>query len=354
MAMLQLTIPSDASFESLDGWQHLGGDTYAAVQAHILVVRRRDNTALKGFPFKTLNFPANTEYSVQNKSIRVIKHAGKIQETIQDTLSSKFSAELVTKLAAEIGISASLPSGKLTTEAQAKAGAELAEAMQYTIAKENSFEIEDTREVVGSISVKPDDGTGKPLQLSFYLSFWPCYYDVYLYRLRYLRLRYQKHWYWWNVRDTIETTEHVLKRPLFRIKYFEPQNEYSITDNDYTPDISADEALGYEIVELSVAMPATAFQEGESLEKLAKLAFPVSSEEKRTAGSRPGAKKIARRHPPRPAAKTAGRKKAAKALVKSGGRKKATKVPINKKPTAAARTRTSATAKKTSRSTKGR
>jgi hypothetical protein len=330
MRVIPVTIPPDSAFEDLKGWRRVGSDTYIAVQAHVLIVPRRDRSALKGSPFRTLSYPPGSEYSVQNKSVRVIKRAGKIQETIQDTLNSKFSAELASKLASEVGVSHAMPSAKVTTEVQAKAAAELAEAVQNTISSEKSFEIENTEEIDRSISIKGGAEGSELLQLSFYYSFWPCYYDVYLYRLRYLRLRFQKGWFWRNVRDTIEDKDLPLKRPLFRIKYFEPQDEFSISDRDYMPDIDSDDAADFEFIELTEAMPAAPFKLGESLVELAKIAFPATPDEKKAARARRGERNISRT--PATAARKSATRKAPKATGKkaAGAVKKAAKAPTKK------------------------
>src|SRR5262249_11734731 len=125
LTVFRITTPSDEALEDSANWQKLGNQTYAAVQAHILVIQERATKAAKGSPVKTIDIPAGAEYVIQNKTARVTKFAGEIQRTVQNTLTSKYSAEIASKLAAETSFAGPVPSGKLSSEFQSKVGTEL-------------------------------------------------------------------------------------------------------------------------------------------------------------------------------------------------------------------------------------
>src|SRR5579862_6024870 len=62
-------------------------------------------------------------------------------------------------------------------------------------------------------------------------------------RIEYLRLKYKKRWVWKDVRDTILKEELSVQRPIFRAVYYEPQDECSIAEGSYVPDIEDDQGL---------------------------------------------------------------------------------------------------------------
>jgi hypothetical protein len=132
---LYLNIPTDETLESPKSWQKLGDSTFSVIQAHIVGVKRREKKIYRGPLVDAQTLPGGTKYQIQVKTATVTKNAGEIQESIQETVSDKFSDKIATKIAAEIGSRGPMPSGKLSTELQADASAELTDAVQNTVTR---------------------------------------------------------------------------------------------------------------------------------------------------------------------------------------------------------------------------
>jgi len=69
-----------------------------------------------------------------------------------------------------------------------------------------------------------------------------------------------------------------VKSPLFRASYYEPQDECSIAEGTYKPEVEEDEGLRIEV--LNGSYPKFDPLASPTLEELAKLAFPVTKEER--------------------------------------------------------------------------
>lgn len=275
-----IRIPSDEALEEQSGWTSLGDGTYSAIRFHVLVVRQRDRSIVKGPALKVLNLPGWSEYKVERKNARIVKNTGTIQESIQETVTTKLAQEVTQKVAAEIGVTGVLPSAKLSNEVQLKSGAELTEAVQRGLTHTRSYEVQNSEEITRSVSYK-SDGTSRPaLSLHFYLGLWPWRWDFYLLKAEYLRLRYANPWYWRDVRKTITETVAEPKLPLFRAVFYEPQDEFSISEGSHTPDIT-DDGDEVAIAPLADAIGQSGCPAGTPLQELARRAFPVTREEKK-------------------------------------------------------------------------
>lgn len=336
---IYLQIPPEESLRSRNGWRDLGQKTFAAFRAHIVIVKRREKGALKGSPVKTLDLPGGTEYSLGRKTARIVRNAGEIQRSIQETVTAKIAVEVAHKIASEVGATGPVPTFKLSSEVNAKAGSELTEAVQATLATKRSFEIEDSEEITRSISYKPSaDGNKRdPVTLHFYLRFWPWRWEFYLYRVEYLRLRYQHNWLWRDVRKTIDISSDEPKRLLFCIRLYEPQDEYSLAEGSYEADIADEDEVTIE--SCAGRLPGIKVPVGPSLEELARMAFPVTRQERRQAAKRVSGRRVAKRRAAKKAARASARKASArKKVAKKAARKSAAKKASKK-----------ATAKKTKR-----
>jgi hypothetical protein len=313
-----LHIPSDEELSSRSAWRKSGNDTYSAVRAHILVVKRKEEGSPKGPPALTIDLPARTEFIRERKIGTLTKYTAEILSSIQETVTSKFTKELMEKIGAEIGINPTAwPSAKLTTEIQAKAGVELTKAVQGTLAVKKSYEQQLTNDLTYSLKYMADEGAGrKQTTITLYprLSHWR--WEFYLHKVEILSLRYRKPWYWREIRDSMVFSEDSLLRPLFCVRFYEPEEQLSMTDETYVPDVvDADEIF---IEPLQGTPRRNGCGVGTPFQDLAKLAFPVTKEEKATAVRRVGPRKAV-------AAKKAAAKKAApkKAAAKKAARKSA-------------------------------
>jgi hypothetical protein len=224
--------------------------------------------------------PGGATIRIDNKRVTIIKRVDQIHETIQQTVASKFSAELGAKIASEASVGALL-SAKLSSEIRSKAGEELTEAVQSSVARIRCFEVQDMEEITRSVEYElPSDGTTRKLRvLHFYFKLWPWQWDFYLYRVRYLCLHY-RNWVLRQERNTISTDTVEHRSPLFRMKYYEPQHEYSFVDGEHESDVPETDENRVRIECFRRKMPSVPFPSGQSLEELARAAFPASGEEK--------------------------------------------------------------------------
>ena len=116
---------------------------------------------------------------------------------------------------------------------------------------------------------------------------------------------------------------------MVSVVFYEPQSDVDVTYGAIADELDNPDSI--EILRLADAMPRSMPPRGENLEELAKLAFPVTKEEKSKAARRPwkvaASKKAAKMAVPKKAAKMAAPKKAAKMVAP----KKAAKMAAKKK-----------------------
>jgi DNA-binding protein HU-beta len=276
-----LQIPPENVLEERSRWRSLGNKTFSTVRFHILVRKNRDKKLVNGPLIKELKLPGGAEYQVAQKKVHIVKHSDTIQQSIQETVTTKLAQEVAQKIASEIGSNGVLASAKLASEVRTKSGLELTEAVQESLTVTRSYEIEDSKEITQSVTWKAGtDGNVRPsITLRFYLGLWRWNWDVYLYKVEYLRLRYEKNWVWPDVRKTISEVSAEPKLPLFRVSFYEPQDEFSMSEGSYVPDIN-DEGDEVRIEPLPDHIQRTSCPTGASLESLARLAFPVTKQER--------------------------------------------------------------------------
>jgi hypothetical protein len=356
--ILCFQVPPDHALESMEGWSRLDPQTFSAVRAHLVVIKRREAHPLTGPAISRVDVPAGSEYVIRRKEIEVTTQMAEVQQLVQRTVTTRINEEFVAKLSAEIGASGPLPTAKATTETQIKLLTELADAVQHSVAGKQSFQVQRTTEIERSLTVKTTaDGTPVPTKhLYLYFGLWPWRWDFYLDRVELLRLRYQRRWLWPTVRETFAARTLTLRLPLFSLRFHEPQTEISVKDGDYTPDVADAEAIA--LAPLTNAMPALDFPLDTGLGDLARLAFPVTGAEREAAGRKTGG---AVRGVKKAAAKRSGvgggahaRKAAAKkAPTQTRSRKAQPRtVPVKPRPEAATPKRPPAGARKLSASTK--
>lgn len=149
-----------------------------------------------------------------------------------------------------------------------------------------AFEVQIAQEDERSITVKTnaDGSRAAAKQLHLYAGLWPWRWDFYLYKVELLRLRYEKRWIWPDVRETFSSKVLTVRQPLFSLSFYEPQEDFSISDGEYEPEVEDAEEI--RIDELTERLPNVEFPINPSLEEIARLAFPVTGEERRQAATR--------------------------------------------------------------------
>jgi hypothetical protein len=125
------------------------------------------------------------------------------------------------------------------------------------------------------------DGTTGTRPLIIYYKLRQFFWDVFLVRTDYLELEYEQSWFWPDVRKTIVQREIPVRRPLFRIEYFAPYQDFSFAFDHYIPEVESGDIVSS--APLETKCPAVSATPKLSLEQLAKVTFPVSRTEKKTA-----------------------------------------------------------------------
>jgi hypothetical protein len=276
-------VPSDLVLTDQNHWKSLGGSEYSAIRAHLLLLRRRSPSTKRGPVLKHVELPGGVKYSLEHKKLIVIKQTENIVETIQSTVSSKLTTEFAKKITAQAGLDKGLPTGGLNDETSMKFGSELTDSLQKTLATTKAYEVQYSEEITRSITLETHNGKKRQrsLDLYFYTNLWPWSWDIYLHQIEYLKLSYKQRWYWKDVRKTLEPLASDVKCPLLRASYYEPQDECSIAEGKYKPEVEED--IGLQIEMLNGSYPKVSPPISSTLEDLAKLAFPVTELEKSAA-----------------------------------------------------------------------
>lgn len=279
--------PSDSMLSDVRGWAQIDVDKYAAIRHHLLVVERRDGNAKNGPVHKPVEWLVGTEYNMEEKITKVTKYTLSIQESITSTVTTKLSQEVLAKMGLNTGLTLTNLGAKLSTEVQSKIGTELIESLQSGLSTTKTYEVETTTEQTESVKVKvgAPDGSNGTRQVFIYFKLNQLFWDVYLYRTDYLQLEYKERRLlklrWSDVRKTILAEEILVKKPLFRIAYYEPVSSFSWRYDEYKPEVED----GNIVLSLPLTSPCPSvnLQPDKSMEELARSAFPVSKAEKQSA-----------------------------------------------------------------------
>lgn len=266
-------VPADHELETKEAWQRRPPNTFTAVRAHIVAIKRRVAKPLTGPPVKRVDVPAGSEYGFRRKDVVAVKHTAEIQELVQRTVTAKITEEFSEKISASIGVSGPLPTAKASADTQFKAANEVSEAIQRALSAKLSFDVNFSTEIERSITVKTNADGSHALskQLYFYFTLWPWRWDFYLYKVELMRLKYEKSWYWWDVRETIASRVLDIRQQLFSIYFYEPEEDLSISDGEYTPDVQdADE---FRVAKLDEPLGNIEFPINPSLEEIARVAL---------------------------------------------------------------------------------
>jgi hypothetical protein len=288
-----IRIPSDDELSSRSAWRKTGSDTYSALRAHMLVVKRKERQSPKGPAALIIDLPSGCEFQRERTIGSLTKYTEEILHSIQDTVNSKLSQELLDKVGAEIGVNPTgFPVAKLIAEVQAKTDIELTHSVQNTLSLKKSFEKQVTNEFKYTLKyVPPKDGEKKQTTITLYprLSQWR--WDFYLHKVELVTLRYRRNWRWKQVRDSIDPREDTTLRPLFSVIIYEPQ-ELSMTDEEYVPEIDDADQVTMEPLHASTRERC---EDGASFRSLIKLAFPETKDEWAIVAKRSGRKAAAKK-----------------------------------------------------------
>lgn len=315
--------PPDAALSDIRAWASMGGDRYAVVRHHLLVVPKTGKT-VNGPIHSQVDWPIDAKYQTRDKITRVTTYTYNLQESITSNVASKVSQELLSKINSGISLELEKLGASLGSELQTRIGTELVESLQVSLSTTSTYSVEVSTEKEQSLEfqVPAYDGSSAVRPVITYFKLRQLFWDVYLYRTDYLQLRYKKSWIWPDVRKTIVHESIPIQQPLFRIEFFEPYPSFSFALGRYQPDVEQGDAVSS--VPLTTPCPPAAIPETRTLEQLAKLAFPVSRTEKVSAENQKKKLAGAAGASSRPAGRGRGVVSANKAASPAGGSRQRT------------------------------
>ena len=319
---------------NIESWHKIAKDRYFASRVQLMIVKReldgyRDGTVIASHPVSKDTIEIGVKRQLITSRTDTIQAALRFSTTerVLDQLSSKISAELSVKVPGY--------SGQLGSSIMSKEEYELTKTTETSLGSTSSFFIQDSTEQEHKITLNPGD-IERTAKLR--IRYLPRRWDVYLYSYEALELTYKRDipFVWNRLRNTMKTAElQVVGWPLVSILYWEPQTEQVVTYDPVPDPLEFPDTIKVE--DPVDPMPDFAPAPIKSLEAFAKLAFPVSKEEKIEAKKykRPpeAKKKAAKKAYGRIAAAKKRKKTAAKKGVrrKSTARKSATKKSARKR-----------------------
>ena len=321
---------SDLTIQS--SWKKVG-DRYSAVRARLLVVRHeldeyRDGNVKESHPISVDSISLETAHQT------VTVFTDTITAGLRFAVSQRMLDQLSSKVTSELGVKVPGFSGKLGSELLAKSEYEFTTTTEESLSGTKSFQLTESEEKKHTITLN----SGEAREANLRLRYWPRRWDVYLHSYEAIEFEYKKRWFWRDVRKTMKIAEpQVLGWPLFSVNYYEPQTNLVVTYGPAVNELMEPDEVS--VTPLLDSMPRANPPELADLASLAKLAFPVTKQERtesqvyaitrhREAGGAAGGIGWGRGVKRAPAKKAA--KKAVKKAVKKAPAKKAAKKALKK------------------------
>lgn len=343
MQSFWIQTPSENALSEMRRWAQVGKNLYAALRHHLLVVTQRDSEVKNGPAVLQVDWPVGTLFKISKELAKVTTFTYGVEESVTSAVTSKLSEEVMAKIGWSAGASPTQLAATVNSELSAKLGAELVESLQSGLTTNRAYKIEVSSKEVSSIEFTiAKDATTKPLFV--FPKLHQVIWKVYLYQTDYLQLEYKKNRFWRDLRKTILKGTVPFHQPLFSITFFEPEMELSIGFDQYVPQVT--DGTSTSTSPLEGKSPLAWPPELRPLQELARLAFPISKEEREAVkrsqrfGSSPARAKTTAARVGRPAAARRGRpslaagKFAAKRAVTRTTMKTAVKKAAAKKPAA--------------------
>jgi hypothetical protein len=251
------------------------GDRYSAIHVRLLLVRReldeyRDGNVRESYPVSVDSIEIETSHQ------SVLVQTDTMTAGLRYALSKRVLDQLSTKVRSELGAKVPGYSGKLGTELLAKEECQFTETLEGTFSGTSSFSITESEEKKHTIKLNPGPA---PREAKLRQRYWPRQRDIYLHSFEALEFEYKKRWFWRDVRKTMKHAEpQVLGWPLLSIMYHEPQANLVVAYDPVENELIEPQEI--KVIPLIEPMPRTVAPELQELSALAKLAFPVTKEER--------------------------------------------------------------------------
>lgn len=285
-----ISVPASTHLEDKSRWVPLGNNIFAGLRHLLLVVEQ--NAVIKIGPLiDQVDWPVNSKYSHQHRKKNVIKYTAGINESITSAVTQQLSTEVISKVNSNLNTGKILLI-KLFAELQEKKNTQLTETLYQGLSQTKTFETQEENEVTQTLEFIVPKGVkgGDTRTVNIFNKVKEIRWDVFLYQSDYLQLEYNKNWIWKDVRKTIQTDSASLKKPLFSIIFYEPIPSPSYGFDEFEPEVQTLSEINTQ--ELLTVCPTRTLPNLMSLEKLAKLSFPATKEEKKDVKKREEAKRI--------------------------------------------------------------
>lgn len=250
------------------------GNRYSAIRARILIVRHeldeyRDGNVKESHPISVDSISIVTSH----QTITVLTDT--MTAGLRFAVSQRVLDQLSSKVTLEFGAKAPGYSGKLGSELLSKEEYEFSQTTEENLSGTKSFQISESEEKTHTITLNP----GLAREAKLRRRYWPRRWDVYIHSFEAIEFEYKRRWFWRDVRRTMKTAElQIVGWPLFSMTYYEPQTNLVVTYEPIANELTEpDEVLVSALIE---PMPRAAVPQLPSLSDLAKLAFPVTPEER--------------------------------------------------------------------------
>jgi hypothetical protein len=324
-------IAPSKDFGNLLSWLHLDKQRYSAARARILLAQSETDFDFHGPSLNKFTIgPAKMRILVKRE--QVSSATSQITETIRTATSERLLNQISSKISSKL--SAALPgnSVSLGSELLTKDEYELTTTTERALSDMRSYTVTNTVGQEHEMTLENPDGERIAEERRRYKQVT---WDFYLHSCDYLELEYDRKWYWPTIKRTFKAPVSTkMGWPLVRLVFYVPQPEMDIRwEGDVKKIIDFPDRI--EALPLKEPMPNLPAPASDSLEKLARLAFPATKEEKKASSEyrrtvKKAAKKAAKKAP---AKKTVAKKAARKAPAKKAVAKKAArKAPAKKAP----------------------
>jgi hypothetical protein len=325
-------IAPSKDFRNLLSWLHLDKRSYSATRAHILLRQSETDFDFHGPSLNKFTIgPAKMRILVKRE--QVSSATSQITETIRSVTSERILNQVSSKISSKL--TAGLPgnSVSLGSELLTKDEHEVATTIERALGQMVSYTVSNTVGQEHELTLESPNGERVAEERRRYKQVT---WDFYLHSCDYLELEYDRTWFWRKIRRSFKAPVSTrLGWPLVRLVFYVPQPEMDIRwEGDLKKIVDLPDKI--EALPLTEPMPTSEAPAVESLEKLARLAFPATKEEKKASNeywrtakraAKASAKKAAKKAPAKKAAKKAPAKKSAK---KAPAKKTAKKAPARK------------------------
>jgi hypothetical protein len=274
-----------------------------------------------------------TKREFKYKREQVSTGISSITDSVKTVTTERILNQLATKISSSLGASVPGSSAKIAADVLTKEEYEMTRSTEQAMSLMSSYSVQQSTSEEHTITLESADGARvAELRRRYKRVQW----DFYLYSCDYLELEYDRRWYWPVIKKTMKSSSSdAIGWPLVRLVFYLPQPDIDVTC-DGKVEYLVESPDKIEVFSLDSKMPSPHPPSLDSLEKLARLAFPATKQEQKEADQhRRAVKKAVRQYrgPSAPAKKAAAKKAPAKksAAKKAPAKKAAAKKAPAKK-----------------------